>query len=194
MRDKELAEWTCRGLATAGFFVATVEGEVVGCGAYRVQVVTCSAVCAVLQCNQGVQERDLVMCRLATEARYRGRGVASQLLARLERTASILGCGRVTLETSTSHEAAVRLYTRRGYTQVLGCIYVSVECRVLFAAGCLYQLLPSDRFCANDFVREGCNPRLQRLVLCGLSLRVGQSRIKTIGDSEGVKCRLSGFT
>ena len=116
MRDKELAEWTCRGVATAGFFVATVEGEVVGCGAYRVQVVPCSAV---LQCNQGVQEGDLVMCRLATEARYRGRGVASQLLARLERTASILGCGRVTLETSTSHEAAVRLYTRRGYTQVL---------------------------------------------------------------------------
>ena len=116
MRDKELAEWTCRGVATAGFFVATVEGEVVGCGAYRVQVVPCSAV---LQCNQGVQERDLVMCRLATEARYRGRGVASQLLARLERTASILGCARVTLETSTSHEAAVRLYTRRGYTQVL---------------------------------------------------------------------------
>ena len=79
---------------------------------------------AVLQCNQGVQEGDLVMCRLATEARYRGRGVASQLLARLERTASILGCARVTLETSTSHEAAVRLYTRRGYTQVLRCIYV----------------------------------------------------------------------
>lgn len=86
------------------------------------------------------------MCRLATEARYRGRGVASQLLARLERTASILGCGRVTLETSTSHEAAVRLYTRRGYTQVLRCVYVSVQF-------CLLQGACTNYFPVIDFVQ-----------------------------------------
>ena len=45
-------------------------------------------------------------------------------------------------------------------TEELRCIYVSIKCRVLLAAGRLHQLLPSDRFCANDLVREGCNPGL----------------------------------
>ena len=38
MRDKELSYWTCRGVQTAGFFVATIDGEVVGTVSYLRQV------------------------------------------------------------------------------------------------------------------------------------------------------------
>ena len=34
MRDKELSYWTCRGVQTAGFFVATIDDEVVGTVSY----------------------------------------------------------------------------------------------------------------------------------------------------------------
>ena len=38
LRDKELSHWTCRGLAKAGLFVATIEDEVVGMVCYTVEV------------------------------------------------------------------------------------------------------------------------------------------------------------
>ena len=38
MRDKELSFWTCRGVQTAGFFVATIDDEVVGTVSYLRQV------------------------------------------------------------------------------------------------------------------------------------------------------------
>ena len=38
MRDKELSYWTCRGVQTAGFFVATIDDEVVGTVSYLRQV------------------------------------------------------------------------------------------------------------------------------------------------------------
>ena len=38
MRDKELSFWTCRGIQTAGLFVATIDDEVVGTVSYIRQV------------------------------------------------------------------------------------------------------------------------------------------------------------
>ena len=38
MRDKELSYWTCRGVQTSGFFVATIDDEVVGCCSYTKEV------------------------------------------------------------------------------------------------------------------------------------------------------------
>ena len=38
MRDKELSFWTCRGVQTAGFFVATIDDEVVGTVSYTKEV------------------------------------------------------------------------------------------------------------------------------------------------------------
>ena len=39
LRDKEISQWTCRGLTKAGLFVATIEDEVVGMVCYSVKVV-----------------------------------------------------------------------------------------------------------------------------------------------------------
>ena len=38
MRDKELSEWTCKGIKSAAFFVATIDDEVVGTVAYKIKV------------------------------------------------------------------------------------------------------------------------------------------------------------
>ena len=38
MKDRELSYWTSRGVKTAGFFVATIDGEVVGTVSYLRQV------------------------------------------------------------------------------------------------------------------------------------------------------------
>merc|ERR1711953_1010972 len=41
MRDKELSYWTCRGVQTAGFFVATIDDELVGTVSYTKEVIRC---------------------------------------------------------------------------------------------------------------------------------------------------------
>ena len=38
LRDKEISQWTCRGLTKAGLFVATIDDEVVGMVCYSVKV------------------------------------------------------------------------------------------------------------------------------------------------------------
>ena len=39
LRDKEISQWTCRGLTKAGLFLATIEDEVVGMVCYSIKVV-----------------------------------------------------------------------------------------------------------------------------------------------------------
>ena len=41
MRDKELSYWTCRGVQTAGFFVATINDQLVGTVSYTKEVIRC---------------------------------------------------------------------------------------------------------------------------------------------------------
>ena len=42
MRDKELSYWTCRGVQVAGYFVATIDDEVVGTISYLKEKFTSS--------------------------------------------------------------------------------------------------------------------------------------------------------
>lgn len=49
---------------------------------------------------------------------YRGKGIASKVLAELEKWAAELGFKRCILETGTRQSSAVRLYQKNGYRQI----------------------------------------------------------------------------
>lgn len=100
MRDKEMVYWTCRGVKTAGFFVATIDDEVVGTIAYIKQ-----------------SDDQLEIFRLSTDKNYRKLRVASKLVAKIERVAGILKCGEIKAETSIAQESAIRFYNRNGWTE-----------------------------------------------------------------------------
>lgn len=52
---------------------------------------------------------------IAVDARYRGRGVAGQLMAAAEAAARARGCERFRLEVRVDNAAAIRLYERLGF-------------------------------------------------------------------------------
>ena len=58
MRDKELSEWTCQG-QKSGFFVATLEGKVVGTVAYKIKVHIQNSLLHLLHCFSGKGNGDL---------------------------------------------------------------------------------------------------------------------------------------
>ena len=101
MRDKELSYWTCRGENTAGFFVAEVDGEIAG------------TVCYVIQ-----EDGEMEMFRMSADKKFRGRGVGSQLLLKIEETAQRLKIKKVRFNTSGAQEPAVALYKKKGYNLV----------------------------------------------------------------------------
>ena len=81
------------------FFTASLEGEVVGCGA--------------LAARDGYGE----VKSMFVSKRARGRGVASALLTRIEDRAKELGFALLRLETGDKLAAARRLYQRHGFAQ-----------------------------------------------------------------------------
>ena len=83
------------------FLVATVDGEVVGCGAVR-----------------RLNDTDAEIKRMYVTPSSRGHGTGRALLAALEGEARSLGATRLVLETGERLFEAVALYERSGFTMI----------------------------------------------------------------------------
>jgi GNAT superfamily N-acetyltransferase len=83
------------------FLVARVGGQPGGCGAVR-------------RIEDGTGE----IKRMYVAPSFRGRGIATRLLAALEAEAGRLGLGRVVLETGTRQPEALGLYRAAGYVEI----------------------------------------------------------------------------
>ena len=83
------------------FLVATVDGEVVGCGAVR-----------------RLDDTDAEIKRMYVMPPARGRGAGRALLTALEDAARSLGATRLVLETGERLFEAVALYERAGFTTI----------------------------------------------------------------------------
>ena len=83
------------------FLVATVDGEVVGCGAVR-----------------RLNDADAEIKRMYVTPSSRGHGTGRALLAALEGEARSLGATRLVLETGERLLEAVALYERAGFTVI----------------------------------------------------------------------------
>ena len=92
-------EHVASGLGT--FLVARIDGEAVGCGALR-------------RLDAGSAE----VKRMYVQPAARGRGLAMEVLARLESAAREMGVTRLVLETGVHQGAAIALYTRAGFRPV----------------------------------------------------------------------------
>jgi putative acetyltransferase len=87
------------GLGT--FVVARLDGTAVGCGAIR-----------------RLDEMTVEVKRMFVEPEMRGRGVAKQVLDRLEGDARAMGVNRLVLETGIHQAEAIGLYRRAGFMPV----------------------------------------------------------------------------
>jgi putative acetyltransferase len=83
------------------FVVARADGVAIGCGALR-----------------RLDETTAEVKRMYVEPERRGRGVAKQLLDRLEAAAWALGAQRLVLETGIYQTEAIGLYRRAGFTAI----------------------------------------------------------------------------
>lgn len=89
------------------FFVAYLDGVAVATGAWRrSEVVALGGV------------RPVEVKRMYVGPAARGRGIARQLLAHLERTAAEAGADLVVLETGTRQPEAIALYESSGYLPI----------------------------------------------------------------------------
>jgi GNAT superfamily N-acetyltransferase len=94
------------GVTGAGgaFVVAWLDGVAVGCGALRPTPFANTA----------------EIKRMYVNPDTRGKGIAGQLLAKLESLAMELGYTRIILETGSRQPEAIRLYEKHGFHQ-MGC-------------------------------------------------------------------------
>jgi GNAT superfamily N-acetyltransferase len=83
------------------FLVARSAGKPVGCGAVRLL-------------EPGVGE----IKRMFVEASFRGRGIAPQILGKLEAAAQEAGCQVLRLETGPRQPEAIKLYESSGYLPI----------------------------------------------------------------------------
>ena len=79
--------------------VVHLDGQAVACGALK-------------EYEMGIME----VKRMYVVPSYRGRGIASNLLAELENWARELGYAKTILETGKKQPEAIRLYSKNGYT------------------------------------------------------------------------------
>jgi putative acetyltransferase len=102
------------GLGT--FVIARLRGVAVGCGAVRRR-----------------DEKTLEVKRMYVDPEVRGRGVAKEILDRLEADARAMGASRLVLETGIYQEEAIGLYRRVGFS-VIDCFgeYAGVPTSVCF--------------------------------------------------------------
>jgi DNA-binding MarR family transcriptional regulator/predicted GNAT family acetyltransferase len=83
------------------FFVAASDGDAIACG-------------GVQRIGDGVAE----IKRMWVDPAWRGRGIATRLLAHLERTAAADGFGVVRLDTNPVLVEAIAMYRRAGYREI----------------------------------------------------------------------------
>lgn len=108
------AEHVAPGLGT--FMIARTDGKAVGCGALKRRDPT-----------------TVEVKRMYVEPAMRGRGVAMEILERLEREARSMGAERLVLETGIHQDEAIALYRKAGFS-VIDCFeeYVGVPTSVCF--------------------------------------------------------------
>ncbi|MBR4493265.1 MAG: GNAT family N-acetyltransferase [Clostridiales bacterium] len=78
--------------------IASVDGVAVGCAGLK-----------------AYSDSDVVIKRVWVNPEFRGNHISSSLMDALEQRAAELGFGRAILQTRPQMEAAVHLYTKRGY-------------------------------------------------------------------------------
>jgi putative acetyltransferase len=102
------------GLGT--FVIARLDGVAVGCGAVRLR-----------------DEKTVEVKRMYVDPEVRGRGVAKEILERLEADARAMGASRLVLETGIYQDEAIGLYRRVGFS-VIDCFgeYAGVPTSVCF--------------------------------------------------------------
>jgi GNAT superfamily N-acetyltransferase len=91
-----------------GFFVAWRDGEAVGCGGWRSHVDADAAT------SDGVAE----LKRMYVAPQARGTGVATEMLAAIERSALRYGRTRMILECGFRQPEAIALYEKLGYVRI----------------------------------------------------------------------------
>ena len=98
------------------FVIARLHGLAVGCGAVR-----------------RVDEETVEVKRMYVDPEVRGRGVAKEILKRLEADARAMGASRLVLETGVYQEEAIGLYRLVGFN-VIDCFgeYTGVPTSVCF--------------------------------------------------------------
>lgn len=89
------------GPGRGAFLVAWIDGAAVGCGAVRL-----------------LAQRDAEIKRMYVAPKFRGRGIARELLSALEAEARRLGGTRVALETGERQPEALALYERAGFMRI----------------------------------------------------------------------------
>ena len=83
------------------FLIARLEGAAVGCGAVR-----------------RLDDMTVEVKRMYVEPEARGRGVAKEILERLEAEARAMGANRLVLETGILQDEAIGLYRRVGFSVI----------------------------------------------------------------------------
>ncbi|RZS39278.1 acetyltransferase (GNAT) family protein [Herbihabitans rhizosphaerae] len=91
------------------FLVGYLDGEAVACGGWRRPADTANSL-----------PGDVELKRMYVAPQARNRGLAREILAALERTATEAGHTRLILETGDQQPEAIKLYTSAGYTEVVG--------------------------------------------------------------------------
>jgi putative acetyltransferase len=109
------AEHLAPGLGT--FVIARSGGVAVGCGAVR-----------------RLDQTTVEVKRMYVDPGVRGRGVAKEIVQRLEAEARAMGASRLVLETGIYQEEAIGLYRRFGYSEI-DCFgeYAGVPTSICFA-------------------------------------------------------------
>jgi putative acetyltransferase len=102
------------GLGT--FVIARLDGVAIGCGAVR-----------------RLDEKTVEVKRMYVDPEVRGRGVAKEIIERLEADARAMGANRLVLETGIYQDEAISLYRRVGFS-VIDCFgeYAGVPTSVCF--------------------------------------------------------------
>jgi putative acetyltransferase len=102
------------GLGT--FVIARLDGVAIGCGAVR-----------------RLDEKTVEVKRMYVDPEVRGRGVAKEIIERLEADARAMGASRLVLETGIYQDEAIGLYRRVGFS-VIDCFgeYAGVPTSVCF--------------------------------------------------------------
>jgi putative acetyltransferase len=85
------------------FLIARLNGAAIGCGAVR-----------------RLDEERVELKRMYVDPDYRGRGVAREIIERLEAEARAMGASRLVLETGIFQDEAIGLYRRVGF-RVIDC-------------------------------------------------------------------------
>jgi ribosomal protein S18 acetylase RimI-like enzyme len=90
------------------FLVGYLDGRAVASGGWRVHDGD----------ELGLRDGDAEIKRMYIVPEARGKGLARQMLAKLENTAALAGRKRMVLETGTRQPEAIGLYTSSGYTEM----------------------------------------------------------------------------